>query len=281
MTGEKTVPEYRTLGQRFLEWSKINPVRLVLWLAAITIVSFVIGFGILAVTEGFPSASGKDFSPFRNSGNPVPGITTVALDGAGSGTVTVTLGAGKLLVDGGAPAGSLMEATYFSKAPEWQPDLTKSMNGSVLQVNMIEKGHRAKEWFAVDSPNRWEIHMNEDIPLNLTLGVGAGESRIGLGNLNLNALSVNTGAGDTWIDLSGYHGNRFDTSIHNGIGDLSLRVPKNGNTKILVHSGVGDVTDSGLIHDNGSFITPGYNPALPVNTIRIEQGVGSISLEAV
>jgi hypothetical protein len=281
MTGEKPVPGYRTLGQRFLDWSKINPVRLVLWLAAITIVSFVIGFGILAVTEGVPSASVKDFSPFRSSGNTVPGTTTVALDGAGSGTVKVTLGAGKLFVDGGAPAGSLMKATFFSKAPEWQPDLTKSMNGSVLHVSMIEKGHRAKEWFAVDSPNRWEIHMNEDIPLNLTLDVGAGESRIALGMLNLNTLSVNTGAGDAWIDLSGYHGNRFDASIHNGIGDLTLRVPKNSSTKIIVQSEIGDIIDSGLIHENGSFITPGYNPALPVNSIRIQQGVGSISLEAV
>jgi hypothetical protein len=281
MTAEKTPPEHRTLGRRFLTWSGINPVRLVLWLAAITIVSFVIGFGILAAGGGFPPAAGEDLSLFQSNAFHEPRIDSALLGGAESGSAKITLGAGRLSLGGGAPHAMFMESATFSKASEWQPDFSMSRNGSEIQVNMIEKGHRVKEWVAVDSPNRWDIRMNEQVPISLDVGIGAGDSRLNLGALNLSALSVDTGAGDTWIDLSGYHGRRFDAVIHSGIGDLTVRVPKNSTTRIEVGSGLGEIAGSGLIRENGSFITPGYNPAHESNTIRIKQGIGSITLEGV
>ncbi|WP_321506127.1 toast rack family protein [uncultured Methanoregula sp.] len=281
MNPEKTGTAHLTHGQRFLVWSKINPVRLVMWLVAITIISFVIGFGILALSGEFPPATGHDFSPFRNTALMSPNITTILLDGARQGEVHFSLGAGKLALQGGAPPDALMEVTVFSKAREWQPDLFRNMNTSKLCVAITEKGHKAREWFAVDSPNHWEIRLNDDLPLDLDIHVGAGDSRLDLGTLNLSTLTINNGAGNTRIDLGGYHGGRFDAEISNGIGDLTVFIPKYSNTRIDVDTGVGDVTGSGLIRDNGMFTTVGYNPAIPVNTIRIKQGIGSISLEAV
>lgn len=280
MNPEKTGREHLTMGQHFLTWSNINPVRMVMWLVAITIVSFAIGFGILALSGGFPHA-GENFSPFRNGAVSAPGITNISLDGAQLGEMKVTLGAGKLHLLGGAPPGAFMEATVFSKSPVWQPGFSQSLNASKLHVAMIDKGHKAKEWFAVDSPNRWEIRMTDAVPLHLDVDVGAGDSRLDLGALNLSTFAVKNGAGDARIDLAGYHGGRFDADIENGVGDLTLRVPKNSNTRIEVQTGVGDIVDSGLIRENGWFTTPGYSPSRPVNTIRITQGIGSISLEAV
>ncbi|MFA4860487.1 toast rack family protein [Methanoregula sp.] len=281
MKPEVTGDVYLTRGQRFLAWSKINPARLVMWLVAITIVSFALGFLILALSGGFPPAAGEPFSLFRNSGIHAPGSTVIMSDGAGRGDVTVTLGAGKLDLLGGAPAGAFMEATVFSKAPEWQPDITRNLNGSSLHVAITEKGHTAKEWFAVDSPNHWEIRLDDTIPLDLDVNVGAGDSRLNLGTLNLTTLSVNNGAGDIRIDLGSYHGSRFDAEIVNGVGDVTLLVPRYSNTRIEISRGVGDLTGSGLIRENDSFTTAGYTPALPLNTIRVKQGVGSILVEAV
>lgn len=281
MNPEKTGQEHLTLGQRFLSWSNINPVRMVMWLVAITIVSFAIGFGILALSGGFPPHAGENFSLFRNGAVSAPGTTNISLDGAQQGELKVTLGAGKLLLQGGAPPGAFMETTVFSKSPVWQPGFSRSMNASKLRVAMIDKGHKAKEWFAVDSPNTWEIRMTDAVPLDLDVDVGAGDSRLELGALNLSTLSMKNGAGDARLDLAGYHGGRFDADIENGVGDLTLRVPKDSNTKIEVQNGVGDIADSGLIRENGSFTTAGYSSSRPANTIRIKQGIGSISLEAV
>ena len=83
------------------------------------------------------------------------------------------------------------------------------------------------------------------------------------------------------IDLTGYHGGRYDAAIHNGVGDLTLRIPRRSNTRILMHHGVGDITTSGVVQTDETYTTAGFNPALPVSEIAIKQGVGSIRLEAV
>jgi hypothetical protein len=259
-----------------------SATRIIFKLGAITIISFAIGFCILALSGGFPSASGHGLSPFRQDASLTPNTTTIPLDGATAGDVKLTLGAGELALQGGAPDNALMEATVFSPAPEWQPELVQAANESRKSVTLTEKGHKGKEWFAVDSPNSWEIGLNERVPIRLDVNVGAGDSRISLGSLNLESLAVHTGAGDTTVDLGGYHGGRFDAFIKNGIGDMTLRIPRGSNTRIQVHNGIGDVADGpGFVQKDGFFLTDGFNSSLAVNEITLNQGVGSISLETV
>jgi len=85
MSQEKTGQEHLTLGQRSSSGRRINPVRMVMWLVAITIVSFAIGFGILALSGGFPPAAGEDFSLFQNGAVSAPGTSNMSLDGARQG----------------------------------------------------------------------------------------------------------------------------------------------------------------------------------------------------
>ncbi len=80
---------------------------------------------------------------------------------------------------------------------------------------------------------------------------------------------MNTGAGDTTIDLAGDHGGRFDAVIHNGVGDLTLRLPQESNTRILLHQGVGDIDTSGIVDKDDYYITAVFNPSLPANEITM------------
>ncbi|MDD1693928.1 MAG: toast rack family protein [Methanoregula sp.] len=261
----------------------ISATRIILWLVAITIVSFVIGFGILALSGGFPPVSDHTLSPFRQT-SPLSSnnITTFSLDNATAGDVELTLGAGGLSLQGGTPENVLMETTVFSKAAEWQPDIVQTTNASRKSVTITDKGHKGKEWFSVDSPNRWEIGLNDNVPVRLDVNVGAGDTTLNLGTLNIETLAVHTGAGDTTVDLAGYHGGRFDAGIKNGIGDITLRIPRESNMRVLVHShGIGDITNHGLVQSDGSFVTEGFNSSLAVTEIIVNQGIGSISIEAV
>lgn len=255
--------------------------RIILWLIAITIVSFVIGFGILALSGMIPPASEHKMSPFRSTVLLTPNTTPFLLDGASSGDVRIIMGAGETTLGGGAPPDTLMVATVFSKAPEWQPEFTGSKNTSRMSVTMMDRGHKAKEWVAIHSPNSWEILLNDHVPLDLLVNVGAGDSRLRLGTLNLSSLTVDNGAGDTEIDLEGYRGGRFDARIMNGVGDISLRLPKTSNARVLLLHGVGDITASGFEQHDEYYTTPGFTTSLPVTEILIKQGVGSITIETV
>lgn len=255
--------------------------RIVLWLGAITIVSFLIGFGILALSGEIPQSKDQSISPFRHTAFLSPNTTKVPLDGAAYGDITLTLGAGELRIQGGAPDDALMEATVFSKAPEWQPELVQSINNSRRSVVMTDKGHKAKEWFAVDSPNSWMVLLNNRVPTNLEVKVGAGDCRLELEGVTLESLNVHNGAGDTTIDLGTNQGKRFDAVIRIGIGDLTLRVPRESNTRIRAETGIGDISSKGFVQDGDIFVTEGFNPAVAVNEITLNQGVGSISLETI
>jgi hypothetical protein len=262
-----------------LNLSGLTGTKIILWLAAIAIASFVIGFGILAVSGNLPASSDTKASPFRHTSMLSPNTTTIPLEGATAGNIRVTLGAGELTLNGGAPSSALVAATVFSKAPEWQPEIVQSLNGSVKSVTITDKGFKGKEWFAVHSPNSWEILVNDQVPVNLTVNVGAGDNRLDLGTLNLDSLVVNTGAGDTEIDLGRTRAGPYHAEIHNGVGDLTIRVKKNSNTRVSLDHGVGDLSSKGFEQEHDILVTEGFDPALPTTEIFVKQGVGDITLE--
>jgi hypothetical protein len=261
--------------------SGTTPVRLVLWLVAIAIVSFAIGGSILLVSGDFSSGAAHPKSPFAHTASITSNTTDFPLDGARSGNISVTMGAGEITLTGGARDPVLMEASVFSQSPEWQPDFLSVLDNSTKTVRMTDKGHTGKAWFPMDSPNSWEIRLTDAVPVALDVKIGAGDCRLNLGTINLTSLTVHAGAGDTEIDFSRYHGGRFDAIIMQGIGDLSLRLPASGNTRIMLDQGVGDIAGSGYQMNNGAYVTPGFNPALPVNEITVKQGVGDVRLEMV
>jgi hypothetical protein len=281
MTGDETKPDSRTCIPCSFHIGSMNATRIIFWLIAITLVSFAIGCGILIFTEGFPASPDNGVTLFRPNPLLTPNTTVIPLDGATKGDVRITLGAGELSLQGGAPATALMESTVFSKAAVWQPELVQGINGSVKSVTMTEKGHKGKEWFAVDSPNDWAISLNDKVPLRLSVNVGAGDNLLDLGMLNLETLDVQTAAGDTIIDLAGYHGERYDAMINCGVGDLILRVPRDSNTLIRVHNALGDIDNRGFVQDDDQFVTAVFNSSHAVNEITLNQGIGSLTLEAI
>ncbi len=264
-----------------LSFRGISAHRIVLWLIAITVASFIIGFGILAISGVSSPVPGTTLSPFRHAVLLSPNTTTIPLGGATAADVRLTLGAGELAVTGEAPEGALLQATVFSREAVWQPEIVQGMANGTKTIALTDKGHKGKEWFAVDSPNTWTISLQDQVPTRLDVSVGGGNNRLYLGTLNLETLTVHTGAGDTEIDLAGYHGGRFDATVKNGVGDLTLRVPKESNTRVRVHSGIGDVSPQGFVVEDGTYVTAGFDRSRAVNEIALDQGVGSITLETI
>ena len=269
-----------------LNLSGLTMTKVILWLIAITLVSFAIGFIVLALAGGFSPGPTPVATPFNNTAFLSANTTTFPLEGASSGAVRIILGTGDLSIRGGARPDNLIEATVYASTPGMQPDYVVSMNGTEKSVSMTETGHKKKDWVFAHSPeiwdNTWDVKLGDLIPVALTVNAGAGDCDILLGDTNLTKLTVNTGAGDTTIDLAGYHGGRFDAVIHNGVGDLTLRVPRGSNTHVRLHQGVGDIDTTGFEQNDETccYTTIGFNTALPVNEITLTQGVGSVQLEA-
>jgi hypothetical protein len=130
--------------------------------------------------------------------------------------------------------------------------------------------------------NRWNIQLNQEIPLNLEINTGVGETKLDAGALNLTRLRINAGTGDVTIDFSGESRPLPDTEITTGVGDLTVRVPVGLASRVIVENGVGEIIADGFVKNNAEYTTPGFSDASGhVQDIRIKQGVGSIRLEVV
>jgi hypothetical protein len=280
MKEQKTDDEFSRLVCS-LNLSGLTGTKIILWLLAITIVSFAIGFGILAITGALAPSAGHSGSPFIMGSMAAKNTTTFALEGAAAGTVQITMGAGELLVHGGAPPGSIMESGISGTAPEWQPEYSQSAAGGVMTIIMTDPGRTESGWFSLDPPKRWEVALAEDLPLELAVKLGAGDCTLELGGLNLSGLSLDAGTGEAIVDLGRYHGGAFSGRIDQGIGDLTVRIPRESNTRVVIDQGVGDIRYYGLVMQGKEYTTRGFDPANPAITILIDQGVGDIRLEAV
>lgn len=242
-------------------------IRLVLHLVAIALISFVVGFGIVALSETSPG--GNQFAIVNESLFHSPVVSTVPLDGAKSATIVIEFGTGNLRIDSGGE--ELLTATIYGQDPNIRPVVEAGSTGNEKIVRISQKTGRPA------FPNRWDLVVSERVPVSLDVTAGTGDVDLDLAGLNLTALRVVSGAGDTMVDLSGYRGADFTGTITQNVGDLTIRVSDDRNVIIHAKSSVGDVEATGFMEHDGSFSTTGQ----PGIGITVAQGVGSVILEAV
>ncbi|PKG31510.1 toast rack family protein, partial [Methanoregula sp.] len=114
--------------------SGLTMTRVILWLIAITIVSYAFGFAIFALSGGLSPGPEPVASPFNRMAFTSANTSSFPLEGASSGDVRIILGAGELTVQGGAQPDILVETTVYSGSPMMQPDYAVSRSGSPQRV---------------------------------------------------------------------------------------------------------------------------------------------------
>jgi hypothetical protein len=246
--------------------------RLVLHLVAIAIVSFVIGFGIIALSGGVPSQDENAFIILNDSAFMTPDVTTIPLGDAQSANISINSGMGRLVVKGGT--GALIESRVYAKDREGRPVFGSTNAGSEKTVTMMEN---TGENLHHISPKRWDIMITDKVPVTLTVQIGIGDSTLDMGTINLTSLDVSSGVGNTRISFDNYQGSDFHAKIVQNVGDLTIRVPKDRNIRISVQKNIGDIMSNGLKSENDMYVTSGR----PGIEISVTQGVGKVTLEAV
>jgi hypothetical protein len=223
---------------------------------------------------------------------------TVELGGAESVSVEIEMGAGELDVSGGA--GELLEATFTYNVDELEPEVTYSDSKLMVQHDDVKEG--IGTFFDLDDyRNEWDLRFNENVPMEMSIDMGAGRTDLKLGSLALTRLDINAGAGDVDLDLSGSQsliqldydmgagrvtldltGNwqdDLDATIRGGVGELTLRLPRDVGVRVEVDTGIGSVDASGLTKDGDTYTNDAYGESDVTLRISIDAGVGKINLD--
>ena len=222
---------------------------------------------------------------------------SVALGDAEAVRVEINMGAGELDVAGGADG--LLEADFTYNVAELKPEVKHS--GGTLTVQTPDLEGRASLWDIDDYRYEWDLRLNDDVPMEMSVEVGAGNMDLELGSLALTRLDVDTGAGNVTVDLSGapsltrlnidigagsvtvdLTGNwrhDLDADIRGGVGELTLRLPRDVGVRVEVEGGLGKVNASGLKKDGDDYVNDAYGESEVTLRFDIQGGVGNVNLK--
>ena len=201
---------------------------------------------------------------------------SVALEGAESVEIDILMGAGELSLVGGADA--LMDAEFTYNVAEWQPEIEYQVTGGEGRLEV-----RQPEVASIGSLEsyryEWDLSLNDQVPMDLHVALGAGQGTLEVGDLALTRLAVEVGAGQGTLDLTGDRTSDLDVSVEAGVGDLTVRLPREVGVRVEVDGGLGQVTADELRVEDGAYVNDAYGESEATITVDIAGGVGQVKLE--
>jgi hypothetical protein len=189
----------------------------------------------------------------------------------------VRMAAGELRISGGAA--KLLEADFRYNLPFLKPEVRYDATGFRGHLHVENKSHREIR-FGGEAENTWDLRLNNDTPLDLILQMGAGESKLNLGSLDLRRVEVRMGVGEMNMDLRGEPKRDYDVEVRGGVGEATIYLPKNSGIVAEARGGIGGIQVNGLRKDGDRWVNTLYGTGKPTVRVDVRGGVGSINLIA-
>ena len=224
---------------------------------------------------------------------------TVEVGNAETVRADIHMGVGEIEISGGAS--ELMEAQFTFNIDELEPRVSYDISGTTGRLTVE---HRRVEGFPLgeykDVRSEWELIFNDDVPMDMTLSLGAARGDIDLREMALSSLNLEVGAGDAdlWLgdsplrnldievgagrltlDMIANWERDLDAEITGGVGKLTIYLPSDVGVIVDVELGIAAVDARGLRKDGNKYTNDAYGEADVTLRLEIEGGVGDILLE--
>jgi hypothetical protein len=200
---------------------------------------------------------------------------SVELDRAESVGVELKMGAGELTVGGGA--GRLLDASFQFNVPEWEPLLDYQPGASRATLRISQPSATAA--FG-NTENRWDLRLNDRVPMDLSANLGAGKATMTVGTLDLRSLEIHQGVGELRLDLRGEPRHSYDVRVNGGVGSAHIMVPRSVAVIARARGGIGDVRVEGLEKRGDEWYNPAHADDATAIHIDVKGGVGEIVISA-
>lgn len=200
---------------------------------------------------------------------------TVELSGAQSAEIELKFGAGEIELYGGAK--ELMEGIFEYNVEQWRPEIDHRIRDSRSFLSIQQGDSHGIP--AGNGKNFWDIYLNEQIPIDLNMDMGAGEGDLNLQDINLRSLDVDMGVGDLSVDISGNYQHDVDVYINGGIGSTTLYLPRDLGVMVRADKGIGSISSRDFIKKGDVLVNEVYDGDEVQVKVNIDTGIGSITLK--
>jgi hypothetical protein len=197
---------------------------------------------------------------------------------AQSARAQLKMGARELNLTGGADR--LMEGEFSYNVSDWKPEVSYDVSGEKGEL-VVKQGSANGGNLSGGARNEWNISMNDELPTDLVVQLGAGESALDLDSLTLTGVDLQMGAGKTTVDLTGDYAKGFDASIEGGVGQATVLLPSKVGVKAKAAGGLGGINAKGLKKVGDSYVNDAYGESDTNLRVDVKGGVGEINLKVV
>jgi hypothetical protein len=199
---------------------------------------------------------------------------SIDLQGANQASLKLNHGAGRVMVNAGAPAGQLLSGT-FAGGVKQRAHLAGERLDAHIEANPMIFPPFLSGWQGLE----WNIHLNRDVPLTLRLETGASQSELDLRDLMVTDLRVNTGASKTDLTLPANAG-LTTVRVELGAASLDMLVPQGVAARIRSESGAAaiEIDRTRFPYSNGIYESPEYSSAQNKVDIMIQAGAGRVAV---
>lgn len=238
---------------------------------------------VLLVTVGFLAAgffwlvTSDDLG-----GGSVSDTISQSLSGAESAEVEINFGVGQVTV-GALPADSEeLIAGTIERPQEIRVEQSFDVTGDVAHYRLRTEGSvrsvQSIPFFGPSDDNwRWDLQLNRDVPLRLTVDTGVGQTTLDLRQMTLETVNVDTGVGQTTVILPG-HG-EIEASVSGGVGELIIELPEGVAARIDSDTGLGNTDIADVFERIGNvYESPGYDGALDRINLSLSAGIGQVTV---
>jgi hypothetical protein len=187
----------------------------------------------------------------------------------------INYGAGDLELSGGAD--ELLEADFTFNVARLKPEV-KYGDGTLIVRQPDAEGLPSLRGIT-DFRNEWDLRLSDEVPMDLSVEMGAGASNLQLSGLQLTRLDFSQGAGESTVDLSGDWLRDLDVSIDAGAADITVRLPSDVGVRVEVGSGPHTINATGLFKDGNVYTNAAYDDSDVTVEVDLEVGIGNINLE--
>lgn len=201
---------------------------------------------------------------------------TVERGDAESVRVDIDMGIGDLEVQGGTD--ELLDAEFTYNIADWKPEVDYRANGAQGRLTISQPGGNFEGVPDDNIRYEWDLLLNEDVPMDMEVSLGVGGGYLDLSGLNLTDLDVETGVGETTVDLTGNWEESFNVRIRGGIGRVAVRLPDGVGVRVEPETGLGSIDVRGLIRDGDTYTNAAYGESEVSLDISVEGGIGEIVL---
>ena len=200
-----------------------------------------------------------------------------SLDGATQAEIFINPAVGRLHVEALPESANLVEGTI---PPGIQDNVKRDFNveGETAVLALQLQGATLGPFLSGGGGRGiWSIGVNPEIPTQLKLELGAGESEIDLTGLRVRDVRMSMGVGQTTVILPDK--GDFKAKIEGAVGQTTVIIPEGTAVRIRLDTGIAgrQIPDTYERHDD-IYISPGYESADSRIELEVSQAIGNMTI---